>query len=138
VRSVAVGGQPWVLAAEWLWSQHQGHQTAKQLSDVYYRQLRHVGGYDTPVAEPRVDGVFGRNSYIGGAMALEAMRIAVGDATFFKIVRGWPVAGQFSNATTADFIAYADKVSGRSLDGFPHPWLYGTGIPPAPKPLGTP
>jgi len=125
--------------AEWLWSQHQGQRTAKQWFDRYYLQIQMQGGFTDPVAAPpTIAAAFGFASYTGGAMVLEALRIAVGDTTFFKILRGWPVAHEFGNATTADFIAYADQVSGRSLDSFLHPWLYGTGVPPPPAPLGRP
>jgi aminopeptidase N len=89
-----------------------------------------------PPAAPSLQNVFGASSYMRGAATLEALRIAVGDATFWRIVRGWAQLHAGGNATTAEFIAYADRVSGRSLDSFLHSWLYASGTPPYPKRLG--
>ncbi|HZD99286.1 MAG TPA: M1 family peptidase, partial [Micromonosporaceae bacterium] len=75
-------------------------------------------------------------SYQRGAATLEALRIAVGDATFWKIVRGWARKYAGGNATTAEFIRYADQVSGKSLDSFLQTWLDKPGKPPYPKPIG--
>ncbi len=37
-----------------------------------------------------------------------------------------------ASASTADFVALAEEVSGRQLDGFMNPWLYGAKTPPMP------
>jgi len=120
--------------AEWLWTEHQGGASAKDEFDTAYRGLLP----DPPAAPRDTSAVFGRSAYLRGAATLGALRIAVGDDTFWRIMRGWPVAERFGNATTADFIAYADKVSGRSLDGFLHRWLYEAGTPPYPEPVPRP
>ena len=121
--------------AEWLWSEHQGGQTPQQIfDDTYYGRNKRSLPQDAPAA-PTVRSVFGDASYVRGAATLQALRIAVGDDAFWRIVRGWPVARHFGNASTADFIAYADQVSGVSLDSFLHRWLYEPGTPPYPKRL---
>jgi aminopeptidase N len=73
--------------------------------------------------------------YTRGAATLEALRITVGDTTFWRIIRGWAQLHAGGDATTAEFIAYADQVSGRSLDAFLRSWLYTSGKPPYPQPL---
>ena len=119
--------------AEWLWSEHEGRETPKDMLDTLYQGAGSMP--PDPPADPTTRSVFGRSSYLRGAATLEALRIAVGDDTFWRIVRGWARKYAGGNATTAQFIAFADQVSGKSLDSFLHTWLYVRGTPPYPKPL---
>ncbi len=121
--------------AEWLWAQHQGGKTPKQsFDDLYY------GRGEPPMdlaatAKPTVATLFGDEVYKRGAATLEALRITVGDAAFFKIIRAWAADRKYRNGSTAQFIALADRESGKSLDAFFKPWLFVNGKPPYPKPL---
>jgi aminopeptidase N len=118
--------------AEWLWSEHEGRETPKQFFDRLYN-----GGL--PLVAPTVataETLFGPASYQRGAATLEALRIVVGDTTFWKIVRGWAQTYAGGNATTAEFVRYADQVSGKSLDSLLHAWLDEPGKPAYPKPIG--
>jgi aminopeptidase N len=119
--------------AEWLWAQHIGKRTTKQKFDHLYN--KDDGIPSDPPARPTQQTLFGDSVYDRGAATLEALRITVGDATFWKIVRGWAHDHANGTATTAEFIAYADRVSGRSLDGFFRAWLYTAGKPPYPQPI---
>jgi len=65
-------------------------------------------------------------------MTLHALRTAVGDDTFFRILRTWAEEKRDGNATTEEFIAHAERVSGRSLDSLFDAWLFGTTKPPRP------
>jgi aminopeptidase N len=53
----------------------------------------------------------------------------VGDATFFGILRSWYAENKYGNVTTSDFIALAERESGRQLDAFFQDWLYDEGRP---------
>jgi aminopeptidase N len=64
-------------------------------------------------------------------MTLQALRSAVGDATFFAILRDWTAQYRNAGATTADFITLAERVSGRDLRSLFQSWLQGTSKPPA-------
>jgi aminopeptidase N len=50
--------------------------------------------------------------------------VKVGDATFFRILRDWLAEHRGGNARTADFIALAERDSGRDLDAFFKAWLF--------------
>ena len=89
------------------------------------------------VADPGRDHIFDDLVYTRGALTLEALRLRIGDADFFRILRGWPTVHRYGNASTADFIAFAERVSGRNLDGFFHTWLYSSGKPDLPLPAAT-
>jgi aminopeptidase N len=119
--------------AEWLWSQHIGSRTPKQSFDRLYSKPDRFP-LDPP-AKPTLNSLFDDTVYTRGAATLEALRITVGDPTFWRIIRGWAQLHAGGDATTAEFIAYAGQVSGRSLDAFLRSWLYTPGKPPYPQAL---
>ena len=49
-------------------------------------------------------------------MTLHALRVTVGDDAFFKILKAWAAEKRDGNATTAEFIALAERISGKELD----------------------
>ena len=57
----------------------------------------------------------------------------VGDATFFQILRAYYERYQNSNATTDDFIAVAEEVSGQEVDALFQAWLYDEAVPDVPE-----
>jgi uncharacterized protein YjdB len=72
-----------------------------------------------------------RPAYYRGALALAALRVSIGDESFFRILREWPAAKKGQSATSQDFIAFAENVSGLDLADFSKIWLYGTAKPAA-------
>jgi aminopeptidase N len=87
--------------------------------------------YPSPTAPPP-DDLFPLTVYNRGAMTLQALRLRVGDATFFRILRTYAARYRHGNADTADFIAVATHVSGRDLTEFFHSWLDDPTAPPMP------
>ena len=77
-----------------------------------------------PPAVPPEDDLFNRGVYHRGALALHALRLRVGDEAFFKILREYYDQHKYATASTEDFIATAEKISGISLAEFFDPWLY--------------
>ena len=113
---------------EWMWSEHAGMLTVEQAAGN--------GLFDRPpgsTARPGLDDLFGYNSYDGGAVVLHALRLTVGDATFFEILRQWVATNNGTSRTTADFIAFAEGVAGRSLTDFFATWLFAD-LPPTEYP----
>lgn len=68
--------------------------------------------------------------YERGALTLHALRRRVGDEAFFTILRTWTSRFHDGNATTADFIALSEEVSGQDLQAFFDAWLYQPALPP--------
>jgi len=71
-------------------------------------------------------------TYTGGALVFHALRLQVGDEAFFEILRTYYERFQHSNASTQDFIAPAEAISGQDLDDFFQSWLYADQLPPLP------
>ncbi|MFI1018041.1 M1 family metallopeptidase [Streptomyces sp. NPDC020965] len=115
--------------AEWLWAEDFDGTPARESFDAAFAD---EDNWAFPPAEPpsaaRISDapVYGR-----GAMVLHRVRTAVGERTFRSILAGWPREYRHRNASTADFTAYVENVSGTDLDEVWKTWLYGTE-----KPLG--
>ena len=57
-------------------------------------------------------------------MTLQALRVKVGDATFFRILRDWYAQNRYENVSTPQFIALAEAESHQDLGAFFKAWLY--------------
>jgi aminopeptidase N len=89
-----------------------------------------------PATPPR-DDLFASVVYNRGAMALQVLRVRVGDPVFLRILRAYTAKYRFQNVATADFIAVAQKVSGQDLRRFFTTWLCAPSAPPVPPLLPT-
>jgi aminopeptidase N len=117
--------------AEWLWSEYTGSGTAEEnFRRTYAAATGEV--WRVPPGEPGRDELFSRSVYKRGAMTLHALRLTVGDPAFFRILRSWAAQKRDGNATTEEFIALAERESGRSLRALFDAWLFRTTQPPAP------
>jgi aminopeptidase N len=117
--------------AEWLWTEHQGQGSAQQEFDSLYQR---PGDWlwSVPPGDPGRDNLFDSSVYVRGAMTLHALRVTVGDDAFFRILPEWASLKRGTTATTREFIALAEQISGRQLDQLFQDWLYGTEQPPRP------
>jgi aminopeptidase N len=120
--------------SEWRWRQETGGPTTAQTFDELYET---PGGepafWNPPPGDPgRPEELFDRTVYDRGAMTLEVLRQEVGDATFLEILREWAERYAHGNASTADFIALSEEISGQSLDRLFDSWLFEPGKPPLP------
>jgi aminopeptidase N len=57
------------------------------------------------------------------------LRNQVGDRDFFRILRAWATRKAGGNGSTAQFIALAERISGRQLDALFDAWLFTPGKP---------
>ena len=57
-------------------------------------------------------------------MTLQALREKIGDEPFFEILRTWAASTGTATATTEEFIALSEQISGRDLANFFQVWLY--------------
>ncbi|MFE0426720.1 M1 family metallopeptidase, partial [Streptomyces sp. NPDC058953] len=116
--------------AEWLWAEDREGTPA---ADSFAEAFADDANWAFPPAEPpSAEQLTEAPVYGRGAMVLHQVRRAVGDRVFFELLRGWPAAHRHGNASTADFTAYAEKLSGKDLDKVWDVWLYGDGRPARP------
>lgn len=119
--------------AEWLWAEHTGQQTARQIFLAEYARPASDGIWARPVADPGSGAhIFASPVYDRGAMVLEKLRERVGNTAFFAILREWAAQHRYGHGTTAQFTALATRVSHRNLSGLFHTWLFTAGKPAHP------
>jgi aminopeptidase N len=116
--------------AQWLWrTRTKGPDVVSSLATVYHRRL----SLTFPIGQPLADDLYNYDTvYIGGALVFHALRLQVGDPAYFEILRAYYERFQDSNASTQDFIALAQEISGQDLDDFFQTWLYADKLPPLP------
>ncbi|WP_372472283.1 M1 family metallopeptidase [Jidongwangia harbinensis] len=114
--------------AEWLWQEHEGATTAEQNFARRYASF----DWSEPPGDPGPEGIFSQSVYQRGAMTVHALRKTIGDEAFFRLLKSWPAEQRNGNVTTTEFIAAAEKESGKDLDSLFQAWLFGTTQPPRP------
>lgn len=80
--------------------------------------------------DPGAADLFDASVYRRGGLTLHGLRLAVGDDVFFEILREWNLRFGGGTASTADFIALSEELSGSELGPFFTAWL-GDGQLPA-------
>ena len=116
--------------AEFLWSEHVGEGTAQENADFTYDLYPADSEFwNVLPGDPGASNVFDGAVYDRGALAVHALRVAVGDEKFFEILRTWVAEKKYSDATIEEFIALAERVSGQQLDQVFQTWLFTKGKP---------
>jgi hypothetical protein len=115
--------------AEWLWSEHEGFDTAQQIFDNFAGFPAEHPLWAVTIGDPGPAALFDGAVYIRGAMTLHALRTQVGDETFFRILRRWARSRAGGIVATQDFIRLAERISGRRLGALFDRWLFAPGKP---------
>ncbi len=119
--------------AEWLWIEETRGEAALEATVTGERnQMALAADVLGPPGNPPADDLFNASVYVWGGLTLHALRLEVGDDAFFEILRTYYAKFRNSVATTDDFIAVAETVSGQDLDTLFADWLYGTVVPDFP------
>jgi aminopeptidase N len=118
--------------AEWLWDEHTGGPTADNQFDSLYARPATESFWNPPPGDPGAEHLFAGSVYVRGAMTLHALRRTIGDRAFFTVLRRWYAGNRDGTADTADFIALAERVSGRDLGALFDAWLYQPAKPALP------
>ncbi|MEV4102195.1 M1 family metallopeptidase [Nonomuraea sp. NPDC049649] len=110
--------------AEWLWAEHRGDSTAEQRFRTALNRAADDAIWSYPPGDTRPDDLFHESVYLRGAMTLHALRQEIGDDTFFKLLRTWAAEHEHGNATTDQFTALAERLSGKQLGSLFDAWLF--------------
>ncbi|MET9427428.1 MULTISPECIES: M1 family metallopeptidase [unclassified Streptomyces] len=120
--------------AEWLYAEDFEDTPAQRSFEEAFADS---ANWAFPPAEPpSAERISDPPVYGRGAMVLHKIRQAVGDDTFFGILRGWPAKYRHGNASTEDFTRYVEEAAGEELSGklsgVWDTWLYGDERPARP------
>ncbi len=111
--------------AEALWSESSdpGFSYEEWITETAARSTELERHVDHP------DRLFGAQVYQRGALTLHALRVEVGDDTFFEILRTWNARFGGGNATTEDFEALSAELAGTDLSELFDAWLRSDELP---------
>jgi aminopeptidase N len=113
----------WATYVEWLWSEHKGGDTAQASFENVMEIPADDPFWELAIADPGPFGLFLGGVYDRGAATLHALRVKVGDEAFFAASEEWLTRYDDSTATTDDFEAVFEEVSGQDLTTFFDVWV---------------
>jgi aminopeptidase N len=119
--------------AEWLWSERSGGRSAQQLAAAAHRLLSSLP-QDLRLADPGRKSMFDDRLYERGGLTVHALRCAMGDDAFFRMLRAWLGLHRGGSVTTSTFTAHAARFAPEPLDDVFDAWVYGAPLPPLPVP----
>ena len=134
--TVASWGDIWLhegfaCYCEWLWSEESGGRTADARARDHWSKLSGKP-QDLLLVDPGPDLMFDDRVYKRGALLLHALRLTIGDDTFFALLRTWIERHRYGSITTAMFESLADELAGESLAEFFRVWLRQRPLPSLP------
>ncbi|MDP2772012.1 MAG: M1 family metallopeptidase [Nocardioides sp.] len=103
-----------------------GQQWLQSLYDECYHDAQF---WRVRLDDPGPRRLFDTAVYERGAMTFQALRHKVGEQAFWRLMRRWVADHRGGNASTADFEALAEEVTGVPLDAFFDVWLRRTTRP---------
>jgi aminopeptidase N len=114
--------------AQLLWMEHE---RGEEYLDFRVRDSYQTiaNGEFPPPGKPPADDLFSPSVYLRGGLTLHALRLKVGDEAFTNTLKTYAERYKYGNATTQEFIAVAEEVTGQQLDDFFSAWLYEEKIP---------
>jgi len=118
--------------AEWLWSERSGGRTAHQHAAAAHRLLSRLP-QDLRLADPGRKSMFDDRLYERGGVTVHAVRCALGDIAFFRMLRSWASVHRNGTVTTATFTSHASRFGSEPLEQLFDAWVYGTRLPPMPS-----
>ena len=110
--------------SEWLWSGHEGGDTADEIFHRYYDNLQAGNAFwRMKIGDPGPKRLFNNRVYDRGAMTAHALRTRIGDHDFFTTMRRWVHDNPDGLGTTEELRKLAQRVSGEQLVGLFRAWL---------------
>jgi aminopeptidase N len=118
--------------AEWLWSEESGGRSAAEHARVWHSAVARLRP-DLVLADPGLDALFDQRVYKRGALTLHALRLRIGDTSFFGLIRDWVARHRHGSVTTEQFTALAAEHAGADLTDLFTAWLHRPALPPLPR-----
>lgn len=137
--SVADWGDIWLnegfaTYGEGLWVEYlYGREGLDDWVASLYNEVKSYPDFYPPPGDPAANDLFNGGVYLRGGLTLHALRLEVGDETFFKILRTYHEQHKGGNATTEEFVTLAEQTHGKALTDLFDAWLYDEQLPPMPE-----
>ncbi|WP_307818028.1 M1 family metallopeptidase [Janibacter endophyticus] len=118
--------------AEWLWSEEIGERTADAWARHHHKRLSGLDQDDLVLSDPGPELMFDDRVYKRGALTVHALRLTVGDDTFFEILRTWVAEHAGGTVDTEMFLEHCERVAGQDVRPVLGPWLDELPLPDLP------
>lgn len=118
--------------AEWLWIEHTVGEAAYASTVAGTRNQMALAPDLAPPGNPPANDLFNASVYQRGGLVLHALRERIGDDDFYATLRAFATDYRHANASTNDFIAVAESVSGADLGDLFDDWLFNEQVPELP------
>ncbi|BDP40945.1 zinc metalloprotease [Deinococcus aetherius] len=115
--------------SELIWTEAQGEDGGAVVTR-WYDTLVRAG--TRPLVATREEQLFDRSAYQRGALALQALRVAVGDGAFRAFLRAYTARFSGGTVSTAEFLAFARAQTGERGEAALRLWVESPGLPPLP------
>jgi len=118
--------------AEWLWSEASGGPSAHRLAEQNWAMVN-ILPQDFELGDPGPVLMFDDRVYKRGALTLHALRLTVGDAPFFTMLRSWTAAHRHGSVNTEEFLLHASTHSSLPVVTLLRSWLFERALPRLPR-----
>jgi aminopeptidase N len=118
--------------AEWLWSEESGGPTADERAEEHWHKLDQLP-QDIVLGDPGPELMFDDRVYKRGALLLHALRLTVGDESFFTLLRTWTTRYATGSVVTEELVAVAAELCGAAVGPLFDAWLRDTVLPELPS-----
>lgn len=115
--------------SELLWTESQGGD-GQAYAARWYANLERQGS--RPLVARRAEQLFDLSAYQRGALALHALRAAVGEAAFRDFLHAYTARFSGRSVDTAAFLAFARTQAGPAGEAALRLWVESPGLPPLP------
>jgi aminopeptidase N len=102
--------------AEWLWSEASGGRSVNALAAAHRSRIE-AQPKDIVIGDPGPRAMFDDRVYKRGALALHAVRRALGDTAFFGGLRAYVAECRYGLVTTVDFVEIMEQHSRSTVVG---------------------
>jgi aminopeptidase N len=115
--------------AEWLWSERADDKPAEAYARDAWHRLAGLP-QDLLLADPGAELMFDDRLYKRGALTLHALRRAVGEHTFFALLKSWATTHRHGSVTTEAFLVHAQRQTDVPVTDLLREWLENLPLPP--------
>ncbi|WP_407640621.1 M1 family metallopeptidase [Actinacidiphila alni] len=115
--------------AEWLWSEHTGGPLAAAHAATAHSLLSRLP-QNLVLGDPGRRLMFDDRLYQRGGLAVHALRRALGDGPFFRMLKSWTAVHRNGVVTTAALAAHAARFTPRPLAPVFDTWVHSAALPP--------
>ncbi len=119
--------------SEWLWSEESGRDSADVKAREHWKRLDDQP-QDLLLGDPGPDDMFDDRVYKRGALLLHALRLTMGDDTFFDFLREWVAGHRHGTVGRAELTELAVEVGGSGCGDLLDTWLDELSLPELPAP----